>query len=128
MRLYQVTAMRQLGLALEQIGGLLGERVGVREVIEEQLEQVDRQIRAAVRLRRQLLAAREQAVDGPDFAEIIRLMQDMQGYLSARQIEVLHRRMTDLGVVAEHAVAVETPALYAEAQDETRGGTLSTTR
>lgn len=125
-RLYQVTAMRQLGLTLEQIAGLLSERVGVREVIEEQLEQVDRQIRAAVRLRRQLLAAREQAAHGPDFAEIIRLMQDMQGYLSARQIEVLHRRMTDLGVVAEHAVTVEMPALYAEAQDEMRGGTPST--
>jgi len=126
--LYQVTAMRQLGLSLEQIGGLLTEKVGVREVIEEQLGQVDRQIRAAVRLRRQLLAARDKSgknkTGNPDgFIEIIKLTQDLQGYLTPEQIEAMRRRITDLGVVAEHAIGVEMPRLYAEAQDEMRGGT-----
>ena len=122
-KLYQVTAMRQLGLSLEQIGDLLAERVGVREVIDEQLDQVDRQIRTAVRLRKQLVAAREATPDVSGFIEIIRLMQDMQGYLTQEQIEAMHRRMADLGVVAEHAIGVEMPRLYAEAQDEMRGGT-----
>jgi MerR family transcriptional regulator, thiopeptide resistance regulator len=122
-RLYQVTAMRQLGLSLEQIGDLLTERVGVREVIDEQLDQVDRQIRAAIRLRKQLVAAQESTPGVSGFIEIIRLMQDMQGYLTQEQIEAMHRRMTDLGVVAEHAIGVEMPRLYAEAQDEMRGGT-----
>jgi DNA-binding transcriptional MerR regulator len=122
-RLYQVTAMRQLGLSLEQIGDLLAERVGVREVIDEQLDQVDRQIRTAVRLRKQLVAAREVIPGVSGFIEIIRLMQDMQGYLTPAQIEAMHRRMTDLGVVAEHAIGVEMPGLYAEAQDEMRNGT-----
>jgi len=122
-KLYQVTAMRQLGLSLEQIGDLLAERVGVREVIDEQLDQVDRQIRTAVRLRKQLVAAREATLDVSGFIEIIRLMQDMQGYLTQEQIEAMHRRMADLGVVAEHAIGVEMPRLYAEAQDEMRGGT-----
>ncbi len=122
-KLYQVTAMRQLGLSLEQIGDLLAERVGVREVIDEQLEQVDKQIRTAVRLRKQLVAAREATPDVSGFIEIIRLMQDMQGYLTQEQIEAMHRRMADLGVVAEHAIGVEMPRLYAEAQDEMRGGT-----
>jgi len=122
-KLYQVTAMRQLGLSLEQIGDLLAERVGVREVIDEQLDQVDKQIRTAVRLRKQLVAAREATPDVSGFIEIIRLMQDMQGYLTQQQIEAMHRRMADLGVVAEHAIGVEMPRLYAEAQDEMRGGT-----
>jgi DNA-binding transcriptional MerR regulator len=122
-KLYQVTAMRQLGLSLEQIGDLLAERVGVREVIDEQLDQVDKQIRTAVRLRKQLVAAREATPDVSGFIEIIRLMQDMQGYLTQEQIEAMHRRMADLGVVAEHAIGVEMPRLYAEAQDEMRGGT-----
>jgi DNA-binding transcriptional MerR regulator len=122
-KLYQVTAMRQLGLSLEQIGDLLAERVGVREVIDEQLDQVDKQIRTAVRLRKQLVAAREATPDVSGFIEIIRLMQDTQGYLTQEQIEAMHRRMADLGVVAEHAIGVEMPRLYAEAQDEMRGGT-----
>ncbi|WP_093715604.1 MerR family transcriptional regulator [Actinacidiphila alni] len=125
-RLYQVTAVRRLGLSLEQTATLLDGHAGVREVIEEQLAQVDRQIKAAVRLRRQLLTARERAADGDGFLEIIRLTQDTQelrDHLPAARIEELRRRMTDLGVVAEHAVAVEMPALYAEAQDEMRGGT-----
>lgn len=121
--LYQVTTMRQLGLTLEQIGELLTERVGVREVIDEQLEHVDRQIRAAIRLRRQLLAARENTGDVRGFVEIIKLMQDMAGYLTPEQIEAMHRRMADLGVVAEHAIGVEMPRLYAQARDEMRGGT-----
>jgi DNA-binding transcriptional MerR regulator len=122
-RLYQVTAMRQLGLSLEQIGDLLAERVGVRQVIDEQLDQVDKQIRTAVRLRKQLVAAREASPGVSGFIEIIRLMQDMAGYLTPEQLEAMHRRMTDLGVVAEHAIGVEMPRLYAEAQDEMRGGT-----
>jgi DNA-binding transcriptional MerR regulator len=122
-RLYQVTAMRQLGLSLEQIGDLLTERVGVSEVIDEQLSQVDRQIRTAVRLRKQLLAARDAIPDVNGFIEIIKLMQDLQGYLTPEQIQAMHRRLTDLGVVGEHAIGVEMPRLYAEAQDEMRGGT-----
>jgi MerR family transcriptional regulator, thiopeptide resistance regulator len=122
-KLYQVTAMRQLGLSLDQIGDLLAERVGVREVIDEQLGQVDKQIRTAVRLRKQLIAAREAIPGVSGFLEIIRLMQDMQGYLTPEQLAAMHRRLTELGVVAEHAIGVEMPRLYAEAQDEMRGGT-----
>lgn len=121
--LYQFTAMRQLGLSLEQIGGLLTEKAGVREVIDEQLVQVDRQIRAGVRLRKQLIAARDKATDADGFLEIIKLTQDLQGYLTQEQIEAMRRRITDLGVVAEHAIGVEMPRLYAEARDEMRGGT-----
>lgn len=121
--LYRVTAMRRLGLSLELIGELLEHRVGVREVIDEQLEQVDRQIRAAMRLRRQLLAARARTAEPDGLLEIIRLTQDVQAYLSPEQIQAMHRRMTGLGVVAQHAVGVEMPRLYAEAQQEMRGGT-----
>ncbi len=57
--LYKVTAMRQLGLSLEQVGILLAGRTDVRRVIDQQLEHVDRQIRMAQRLRKQLMAARD---------------------------------------------------------------------
>jgi MerR family transcriptional regulator, thiopeptide resistance regulator len=121
--LYQVTALRQFGIPLEQIGALLAERVGVREVIDVQLEHVDRQIRGAERLRRQLLAARDQPAAADGLLEIINLMQDVQGYLSPEQIQAVRRRFTQLGVVAEHAVGVEMPRLYAQAQEEMRAGT-----
>jgi MerR family transcriptional regulator, thiopeptide resistance regulator len=124
--LYQVTTLRQLGVALDQIAVLLAGRADVRQVIDEQLAQVDRQIRLAARLREQLLAAREAGAggDGARLAEIIKLAGDLTGYLDADQIDAMRRRMSDLGVVGEHAVGVEIPRLYGEALAEMRSGTL----
>jgi MerR family transcriptional regulator, thiopeptide resistance regulator len=122
--LYQVTAMRQLGLSLDQVRPLLAGHADVRQVIDQQLEQVDRQIRLARRLRQQLLAAREAGgAGGGGFAEIIRLTGDLSAYLTPGQIDGMSRRMGDLGVVGEHAVAVEMPRLYGEAMAELRSGT-----
>jgi MerR family transcriptional regulator, thiopeptide resistance regulator len=123
--LYQVTALRQLGLPLDQISVLLAGRADVGQVIDEQVAQVDRQIRMATRLREQLLAARETgaAADGARFAEIIKLAGDLPGYLDPEQIDAMHRRMSDLGVVGEHVVSVEIPRLYGEALAEMRSGT-----
>jgi DNA-binding transcriptional MerR regulator len=123
--LYQVTALRQLGLSLDQVAGLLAGHADVRQVIDQQLAQVDRQIRATTRLRQRLLAAREAGpqASGARFAEIIKLAGDLAGYLDAEQVEAMRRRMTDLGVVAEHAVGVEIPRLYGEAMQEMKSGT-----
>jgi DNA-binding transcriptional MerR regulator len=121
--LYQVTAMRQLGLSLDQIGVLLAGHTDVRQVIDQQIEHVDRQIRMARRLRQQLLAARAADADGAGYAEIIRQARDLTGYLSQEQIDRVRRRMSDLGVVAEHAVGVEMPRLYGAALEELRSGT-----
>jgi MerR family transcriptional regulator, thiopeptide resistance regulator len=124
-RLYVVTALRQLGLSLEQVCRVLAADVPLRDVIDEQLEQVTRQIKTAQRLRDQLLAAREAggADSGPGLMAVIRLAQDMRGYLSQDQIEAMGRRMAELGVVAEHAVGVEIPSLYRDALAEMRAGT-----
>ena len=123
--LYQVTALRQLGLPLDQIAVLLAGRADVGQVIDEQVAQVDRQIRMATRLREQLLAAAREtgAADGARFAEIIKLAGDLAGYLNPEQIDAMHRRMSDLGVVGEHVVSVEIPRLYGEALAEMRSGT-----
>jgi DNA-binding transcriptional MerR regulator len=122
--LYEVTAMRQLGLSLEQVSIVLAGRTDVRRVIDQQLEQVDRQIRMAQRLRKQLVAARDaRDADDADFAEIIRLTGDLTGYLRQEKIDAVHRRIGELGVVAEHAVGVEMPRLYGEALEEMRSGT-----
>jgi MerR family transcriptional regulator, thiopeptide resistance regulator len=108
--LYEVTAMRQLGLSLEQAGILLAGRTEVRKVIDQQLEHVDRQIRMAQRLRKQLIAARDASdADDVGLAEIIRLTGDLTGYLRPEKIDAMHQRIGELGVVAEHAVGVEMP-------------------
>jgi DNA-binding transcriptional MerR regulator len=123
--LYQVTALRQLGLTLDQIAVLLAGQADVRQVIDQQLAHVDRQIRMATGLRERLLAAREAGpdADGAGFAEIIKLAGDVTGYLDAEQVDAMRRRMSGLGVVAEHAVGVEIPRLYGEAMREMRSGT-----
>lgn len=116
--------MRQLGLSLEQAGILLAERTEVRKVIDQQLEHVDRQIRIAQRLRKQLIAARDASdADDVGLAEIIRLTGDLTGYLRPEKIDAMHQRIGELGVVAEHAVGVEMPRLYGEALEEMRSGT-----
>jgi DNA-binding transcriptional MerR regulator len=115
--LYEVTAMRQLGLSLDQVGIVLAGR----RVIDQQLEHVDQQIRMAQRLRKQLIAARD--ADDAGFAEIIRLTGDLTDYLQQEKIDAMHRRIGELGVVAEHAVGVEMPRLYGEALEEMRSGT-----
>jgi MerR family transcriptional regulator, thiopeptide resistance regulator len=122
--LYEVTAMRQLGLSLEQVGIVLVGQTDVRRVIDQQLEHVDRQIRMAQRLRRQLVAARD--ADSGGFAEIIRLTGDLTGYLGQEKIDAVHRRIGELGVVAEQAIGVEMPRLYGEALEEMRSGTPPT--
>jgi DNA-binding transcriptional MerR regulator len=86
--LYEVTAMRQLGLSLDQVGIVLAGR----RVIDQQLE-------------------------------IIRLTGDLTDYLQQEKIDAMHRRIGELGVVAEHAVGVEMPRLYGEALEEMRSGT-----
>jgi DNA-binding transcriptional MerR regulator len=123
--LYQTTALRQLGLSLDQIAVLLAGHADVRQVIDEQLTLVDRQIRTATRLREQLLAARDAGpgADGAGFAEIIKLAGDLTSYLDAEQIEAMRQRMSDLGLVAEHAVGVEIPRLYGDAMREMKSGT-----
>jgi DNA-binding transcriptional MerR regulator len=123
--LYQVTALRQLGLSLDQIAVLLAGHADVRQVIDQQLTLVDRQIRTATRLREQLLAARDAGpgADGAGFAEIIKLAGDLTGYLDAEQIDAMRQRMNDLGLVAEHAVGVEIPRLYGDAMREMKSGT-----
>jgi MerR family transcriptional regulator, thiopeptide resistance regulator len=123
--LYQVTALRQLGLSLDQVAILLAGHADVRQVIDQQLAVVDRQIRTATRLREQLLAARDAGpgAGGAGFAEIIKLAGDLTGYLDAGQIDAMRRRMSELGLVAEHAVGVEIPRLYGEAMREMKSGT-----
>jgi DNA-binding transcriptional MerR regulator len=123
--LYQVTALRQLGLSLDQIEVLLAGHADVRQVIDQQLTLVDRQIRMATQLRERLLAARDAGpgTDGAGFAEIIKLAGDLTGYLDAEQIDAMRQRMNDLGLVAEHAVGVEIPRLYGDAMREMKSGT-----
>ena len=109
----------------DQIAVLLAGHADVRQVIDEQLTLVDRQIRTATRLREQLLAARDAGpgTDGAGFAEIIKLAGDLTGYLDAEQIDAMRQRMNDLGLVAEHAVGVEIPRLYGDAMREMKSGT-----
>ncbi|MEZ0110217.1 DNA-binding transcriptional MerR regulator [Catenulispora sp. EB89] len=130
-KLYMVTALRQLGLSLEQVGRVLSADVAVRDVIDGQLAQVDRQIRTAQRLREQLLAAREADAVGaaPGLMAVIKMMRDVHGSLDRdqdqdqEQVEAMRRWMAELGVVAEHAIGVEMPSLYQEALSEMRAGT-----
>jgi MerR family transcriptional regulator, thiopeptide resistance regulator len=127
--LYRVTAMRQSGIPLTAIGDALTSPTDsgdvLRDVIDQQLEQVERQIRAAERLRERLLAARDEGgFDSGDwYAEIIKLMRQLPGHLSPEEIDRMSRRMGELGVVGSHAVGVEMPRLYGEAMTEMRIGT-----
>lgn len=101
--------------SLEQVGTVLAGRTDVRRVIDQQLEHVERQIRMAQRLRKQLIAARD--ADDVGFAEIIRLTADLTGYLRQDKIDAMPaapaRRPSQVQVPIRPSKDRLTPARYA---------------
>jgi DNA-binding transcriptional MerR regulator len=104
-RLYQVLALRQLGMPLSKIGNSLDGDVGDLEVaVRGQLEQVEQHIRGHQQLRRRLVAllgaireAREPSID-----ELVAVMEAMMqaSYFTPDQLAQLkerHRKAGDEG-------------------------------
>lgn len=110
-RLYQVVALRQLGLSLNDVAAVLVGETSMAEVLHAHRSYLDEQMAAMRRLRAQvstLAATVEQSaqVSVPDFLELIRGVMEVdetvQEYFSQEQLTELAERRERVG---ERAVA-----------------------
>lgn len=110
-RLYQVLALRQLGLSLETVAQVMAGSVSMPEVLAAHESYLDQQLSAMRRLRAQVATLTGIAADGPpasveDFLELIRKVIDMdetvkQYFSEAQQTQLAERRE----LVGEQAIA-----------------------
>jgi DNA-binding transcriptional MerR regulator len=131
-RLYQIVALRGLGLQLGQIRDYLGAEVDPRPLIAEQVRTLSAQIEAATQLRNRLVSLlelldQEGASDGLDLLELIRQTADVghlvTSYLDSEQIARLAHRHEALGEEAVRLVREEMPRLYRQALSQYQAGT-----
>jgi DNA-binding transcriptional MerR regulator len=134
-RLYQVVALRGLGLRLEQIRECLTTEPDPRAVVAEQLAHLTAQLAAGQRLHTRLtgLLAELDRHQRPATAQLLDLVQRttevdrlVTRYLDADQVARLGRRHAELGERATAIVQVQLPALYQRAMAEYRKGTAAT--
>jgi DNA-binding transcriptional MerR regulator len=91
-RLHRIRALRGFGLSLTEIGDLLaGTGPDPRDVLRDQLAQVDERIAVSYRLKHRLLGvldALDKRVEpsGEDFVELIEVMTTMEQKLTPQQV------------------------------------------
>jgi MerR family transcriptional regulator, thiopeptide resistance regulator len=131
-RLYQIVALRGLGLQLGQIRECLGAELDPRPLVAEQLRGLTAQLEAGERLRSRLVSLlqaldRHEQPAGGDLLDLIQQTAEVghlvTGYLTAEQIARLARRHEELGQQAVQLVRDELPELYRRALAEFQAGT-----
>jgi DNA-binding transcriptional MerR regulator len=134
-RLYQIVALRRLGLRLDQIKDCLVDQVDPATIIAEQLRALTVQLKGGERLRIQLTAlldalAQHQQPTAADLLAVVaqttetdRLLAD---YLDPEQLQRLGVRHAELGAAADRVISVELPELYRQALAEYDAGTAAT--
>jgi DNA-binding transcriptional MerR regulator len=131
-RLYEIVALRGLGLQLEQIRELLTTDVDPRALLGEQVRTLTVQLKAGARLRERLAAllAALDTADQPTASDLLGLVQQTVAverlaaeYLSPEQMERLGHRRPEPGAPAAAPVKNELPRLYEQALAEYDAGT-----
>ncbi|WP_327067544.1 MerR family transcriptional regulator [Kitasatospora sp. NBC_01302] len=128
-RLYQVLALRRLGLGLESIAVCLDAGVDPVRLVGEHLAGVEASIAALTTLRQRLAQVRDQLADEqePDSATLIGLLQAMgsagpageqalRRHLDQDQLDALRDRAAAIGPTAHYLLEVEWPELYRRAE------------
>lgn len=131
-RLYQVLALRQLGLPLEAIGQVLDGTSSIGVLLEQHRAYLDRQLVAIRTLRAQLTtmvwaAHGAEAGSVTDFLELIRKVitvdDTVKQYFSDAQLADLAERRERLGEQAIADVQARWPQLIAAVQEAVDAGT-----
>ena len=128
-RLYQVLALRRLGLALETIATCLDVGVDPVQLVSEHLAGVEASIASLEALRHQLAHIHGELVSdrAPEISALIGALRTMGGagpeseqalrrHLDNDQIQTLHDRAAVLGPAAHYLLEVEWPELYRRAE------------
>lgn len=140
-RLYQVLALRSLGLALDTIAVCLDAGVDPKRLVRDHLAGVEASIAALGALRERLVGLGEElsADRAPTATALLDALRAIGGtgperehalgrYLDAEQIQVLQTRATALGPTMHYLLEVEWPELYRRAERLRTAGTPATDR
>jgi DNA-binding transcriptional MerR regulator len=119
-RLYQILALRRLGLGLESIGTCLDAGVDPTRVLADHLADVEKSLAELTALRDRLRQATGEAP--PSTAELLEVIRStrannevLQRHLDQDQINVLANRAAALGPAAHYLLEIEWPELYRRA-------------
>ena len=121
MRLYQILALRQLGLSLDQIREVLARQVDPLEVVKRHLEAVERTVDLQGRLRDRLRAVlagldRSEEPTAEGLLEALEVMNRMEQYYTPEQLSQLAKRRDQLGDEGMARAQQEWADLIAEAR------------
>ncbi|MGW2651732.1 MerR family transcriptional regulator [Streptomyces sp. NPDC001393] len=135
-RLYQVLALRSLGLALDTIAVCLDAGVDPTRLVRDHLAGVEASIAALGVLRERLVRLGEElsADRAPTATALVDALRAIGGigpegehtlgrHLDADQIQVLHTRAAALGPAMQYLLEVEWPELYRRAERLRAAGT-----
>ncbi|RCV50296.1 MerR family transcriptional regulator [Marinitenerispora sediminis] len=131
-RLYQVVALRELGLPLDVIGILLAGEADIAERLAEHLALVEQRLVRLRSLRSRLAALVATAESTGSTApadllglieEVVRMQDVINNYFSEEQLALLEERRRALGEDAIAAAEAEWPELIAKVQAEMDAGT-----
>jgi DNA-binding transcriptional MerR regulator len=135
-RLYQILALRRLGLGLETIATCLDAGVDPQRLVREHLAATEASLAALHTLRERLthLHTELAAERSPDTADLLRLLQAVGGtgpaadealrrHLDEDQLHALADHAAALGPAAHYLLEVEWPQLYRRAEELRSAGT-----
>lgn len=127
-RLQRIMSLRQLGLSLDEIAGCLDSPgLPFRAVIEQQMHQIDGQLRTLGELRSRLhrllqLSATSSKVSIDDLLRTMELMNVVETYYTSEQLEWMKQRREQVGEERIREVEAEWPRLMAEVRAEMETG------
>jgi MerR family transcriptional regulator, thiopeptide resistance regulator len=132
-RLYRVRALRYLGLSLDEVAATLkgpdDDLLALRDLLANQLSQLDLHAKRVDRLRMQisyLLAQLNDDQDMPDpgqFMMTLEMISVAQTYLTQEQVDRFSAHGTELGEDGVRAVNLDFAAMVDEAIRQQRAGT-----
>lgn len=101
-RLYQIVALRQLGLKLDEIKAVLDGDADPMHVVKQHLEAVERALELQGELRERLIAVlasldRSEEPTADEFLEALEVMNRMEQYYTPDQLTQLEQRREELG-------------------------------
>ncbi|MER6992052.1 MerR family transcriptional regulator [Saccharopolyspora hirsuta] len=117
-RLCQIRLLRELGMSLEEIGGLLVESGALREELADHLDGLDEQIArlTALRDRTQFLLDQLNGASGPDTGALLGLFGSVNvfgNHIPAEQRAALEARADELGSRGRELLNTEWPLVTA---------------
>ncbi|WP_235618401.1 MerR family transcriptional regulator [Embleya scabrispora] len=138
-RLYQVLALRSLGLALDSIAACLDAGIDPLRLVRDHLAGVEASIEALGVLRERLVRLGEELSgdEAPAATALLDALRAIGGtgpegertlgcHLEADEIEVLRTRAAALGPATHYLLEVEWPGLYRRAERHRAAGTPAT--